>query len=122
MITVVALLAVSAPFHVLHYDARLEPDVATRAIVGHVLVRVSIAQATDLVELDRGELIVDAVREGDRPRTFEQPDRKLTIHLSPAAKAGDTREIAIDYHGTPRNGLRFVPERSQMYTVFSTSQ
>jgi aminopeptidase N len=31
-------------------------------------------------------------------------------------------EFAVSYHGTPRFGLQFVPERQQVYTIFSTSQ
>ena len=32
------------------------------------------------------------------------------------------REIEVEYHGTPRRGIRFFPEPAQVYTVFSTSQ
>ena len=49
-------------------------------------------------------------------------DRHLEVSLSRPAKANEKREIEIEYHGTPRRGIRFFPERTQVYTVFSTSQ
>ena len=41
--------------------------------------------------------------------------------MSRPAKANEQREIEVEYHGTPRRGIRFFPEPAQVYTVFSTS-
>ena len=40
--------------------------------------------------------------------------------MSRPAKAKEKREIEIEYHGTPGWGIQFFPERTQVYTVFST--
>jgi aminopeptidase N len=115
--------APSRPFHVIHYDARVEPDIATQTVRGSV--RLDIVVTTDnqdLIDLDRGNLVVDSVREGRTPQTFTQTDRHLLIQLSHATHSGERRTIEVDYHGAPRFGLRFFPDRSQVYTVFSTSQ
>ncbi len=115
--------APSRPFHVINYDARVEPDIAAQTVRGSV--RLDIAATTDNqsdIDLDRGSLAVDSVREGDMPQTFTLTDRHLLIPLSRPIHSGETRTLEIDYHGAPRFGLRFFADRSQAYTVFSTSQ
>jgi len=112
-----------APFDVVHYDARIEPDIAAGTVRGTVAV--SVAAGTEgpgTITLDRGTLEIDAVREDDAELTFTTPPGRVEIRLERPAPAGERREIEIDYHGTPRHGLELVPERSQAYTIFSTSQ
>jgi aminopeptidase N len=108
---------------VIHYTALVEPDIATKTVKGHVVIRfVTTADRLDVINLDRGELTVDTVREGGTPLEFVQGDRRLGVRLSRQAKLRETREIKVEYHGAPRFGLQFSPDRSQVYTVFSTSQ
>lgn len=112
-----------APFDVIHYDAQLEPDITNKTVKGKVLIRLIVrAKNQSTIELDGGDLTIDAVREGARPLTFTRSGRRLSVSLSNPAKAGERREIEIEYHGAPRFGVRFFPERAQVYTVFSTSQ
>ena len=49
---------------VLHYAATLEPDIAGKSVKGSVLIRFS--TSSTVVELDCGELTIDAVRAGRR--------------------------------------------------------
>jgi aminopeptidase N len=115
--------AADRPIHVIHYDARVEPDIARQTVKGTVALRFVVsADSQDRLELDRGSLTVDAVREAGRPQPFTQSDRRLTIQLSRPVRSTQSRTIEIDYHGAPRFGLRFFPDRSQTYTIFSTSQ
>ena len=115
--------ASSRPFHVIHYDARVEPDIAAQTVRGSVRLDITAtADKQDQIDLDRGSLVVDSVREGRTPQTFTQIDRHLLIQLSHPARSGERRTIEVDFHGAPRFGLRFFPDRSQAYTVFSTSQ
>ena len=37
-------------------------------------------------------------------------------------KARAVTELEIKYHGAPKYGVRFFPDSSQVYTIFSTSQ
>jgi aminopeptidase N len=46
----------------------------------------------------------------------------LNITLARPVKLNEKREIEIEYHGTPKYGIRFYPEQAQAYTLFSTSQ
>jgi aminopeptidase N len=112
----------SRPFHVIHYDARIEPDIPAQTIKGSVRLEIVTTDDRNGIDLDRGGLVVDSVREGRTPQRFALTDRHLLITLSRPLHSGEKRTIAIDYHGAPRFGLRFFPDRSQAYTVFSTSQ
>lgn len=112
-----------ALFDVIRYDATVEPDLTTKTVTGAVTV--DLASTTDfleVVDLDIGSLTIDGVRAEGAPVAFTQGDRRLHIRLHKAAARGDRRRLDIAYHGAPRFGLEFVPEKSQMYTLFSTSQ
>ena len=102
---------------VLHYAVTLEPQISAKSVKGSVLIRVSTTGTA--VEFDCGELTIDAVREGGASREFSVSNRKLHVTLPPGKHI---REIEIDFHGTPKYGMQFFPERQQVYTVFSTSQ
>jgi aminopeptidase N len=108
---------------VVHYDARVQPDVAARTIHGSVAISFVVrGERRDWVELDRGDLTIDSVGERGTPQGFTQSDHRVRIQLSRPAGVGETRTVTIAYHGAPRSGMRFFPERGQVYTVFSTSQ
>src|SRR6185295_17289729 len=72
--------AAPATVHVIHYDARVEPDIARQTVTGTVALRFIVSTDNqDRLELDRGSLTVDAVREAGRPQPFTQSDRLLHI-------------------------------------------
>jgi aminopeptidase N len=102
---------------VLHYSATLEPDISAKSVKGSVLIRVSTTSRA--VEFDCGELTIDAVTEAGTALQFSTANRRLRVSL-PAGKR--LREIKIDFHGVPKFGIRFFPDRQQVYTIFSTSQ
>src|ERR1041384_3565204 len=109
-------------FDVLHYDAQLEPEIAGKSLRGRVLIRL-VSRVNNLasIELDCGDLVIDAVRENRVGQKFASSDHRLKVSLSRPARANETRAIEVEYHGTPRRGIRFFPEQEQVYTVFSTS-
>jgi aminopeptidase N len=109
-------------FDVLHYAASIELNIQASSVAGHVSIRVRLLAAVDSLEFDRGELTVGAVREGSTTLRFEQLPRRLRVRLPQPIQRGQMRTIDIDYRGTPKFGLQFAPERSQVYTIFSTSQ
>ena len=116
-------LARERGFDVLHYSATIEPQIEARTLTGHVAIRVRVlGDGVTALEFDRGELIIDAVREGSVVSRFEQPSRRVRVYLAAPVENGQTRTVELDYHGAPRFGLQFAPERSQAYTIFSTSQ
>jgi aminopeptidase N len=111
-----------ASFVVTHYDALLEPDIVHKSITGRLLITIKARSGNaKVLDLDCGDLTVENVREGNEALKFSQADHRLTVFLPRSAKRNQFRQIQIRYHGTPRRGIRFFPERSQVYTVFSTS-
>ena len=112
--------APAGPFDVLHYDARVEPDLSGKTVKG--LVVLEIISTADAIDLDIGALTVDRVHVDGAPAEFSHGDRKLRVPLKRPAPAGGRSRIEVEYHGAPRFGLEFVPEKSQIYTIFSTSQ
>lgn len=113
----------TALFDVIDYNLRLEPDITNKSLVGKESIKF-VARTANLseVELNCGELTIDSVKESGATRKFVRKDRKLTISLDRPAKLNEARKLEIEYHGTPRRGIRFFPERQQVYTIFSTSQ
>jgi aminopeptidase N len=115
-------LAPGPPFDVLHYNITIEPDIAGKTLKGNVVIRF-VANVDNLfqVEFDCGNLQIDSVTESGVARDFALKDHRLQVILA-SKKARQITEIEISYHGAPKNGIRFIPEGSQVYTVFSTSQ
>jgi len=110
---------------VLHYSATLEPDIAGKSVKGSVLIRVLTTSSE--VEFNCGDLIIDSVQDKNRPLQFSVNDHKLRVTL-PGGKTERgierpiERKIEVRYHGSPKRGIRFFPDRQQVYTIFSTSQ
>ena len=102
---------------VIHYSVTVQPDIEKKSVNGSVLIRVR--TTSSVVVFDCGELTIDSVKENGAPVQFSVQDHKLRVSLS--AKK-EERELEVRYHGAPRYGIRFFPDRQQVYTIFSTSQ
>lgn len=110
-----------ASLQVVHYDARIEPQLGTTSVTGRVAVTLS----RDLVRsesltLDRGQLTIDAVERDRQALPFSVSPGKLQVALPAGTSA--RKPITIRYHGTPKFGLEFAPQTPAVYTIFSTSQ
>ena len=118
----IASAQTSAAVDVHHYNLSIEPDIPTKTLKGSARIRfASNVNNLTSVEFDSGALEIDSVLQSGAARVFAVKDRRLKITV-PAMKARQTTELEITYHGTPKYGIRFFPETSQVYTVFSTSQ
>jgi len=108
---------------VLHYTARLEPDLAHRTIQGRVEISLAMTEpGAREIQFDAGELTVDDVRERGARLAFKKVDQHLQVALPRPAVVGEEHVLEIEYHGAPRFGLEFHPEHGELYTVFSNSQ
>ena len=105
---------------VLHYSATLEPDIDAKSVKGTVQIR--FVTESQEVEFNCGDLTIDSVRLASATLKFTVVDHRLRVALPPAPRTRTTRELEIDFHGTPKYGIRFFPDRQQVYTIFSTSQ
>jgi aminopeptidase N len=118
---VVVLIASRSAFgaqDVLHYAAMLEPDIAAKSVKGSVRIRFS--TDSQQAEFNCGNLTIDAVRLAKTALNFSVRDHRLIVSLP--SRTTRSQEIDIDFHGTPKYGIRFLPDRQQVYTIFSTSQ
>ncbi|MEI2428812.1 M1 family metallopeptidase [Lysobacter yananisis] len=112
-----------ANLDVLHYTARVEPDIAGKTLRGQVSIRLALrAEGAQQLEFDAGELEIEKVSERGRALVFEKVEQRLRVRLPQPGKSGERHEIDVVYRGAPRYGLEFHPERGEVYTIFSTSQ
>ena len=110
-------------FHVLHYSARLDPNLPEKTLRGNETIRlVLLNAAVRNVAFDAGDLVIDAVNHNGKTLSFEKVGKRLNIQLAGTDTVNQHIDIQIKYHGTPRFGLEFHPEADQLYTIFSTSQ
>lgn len=111
--------AQSLNFDILQYDAQIEPDFSTKSVKGKVIINLkSLTTNLTEIQLNAGALEIDKVSE----KAFEKKENLLNITLFKPARLNEKRRIEIEYHGVPKFGVRFFPEQSQVYTIFSTSQ
>src|ERR1044072_5986048 len=115
VVAILMSVQVARALDVLHYAATLEPDIAAKSIKG--TVRIRFIADTPEVEFNCGDLTIDSVRLGGAALKFSVLDHHLRVSIPKRAQ-----EIDIEFHGTPKRGIRFFPDRQQVYTIFSTSQ
>jgi aminopeptidase N len=115
ILVLISFGSIAARADVLHYSVTLEPDISAKSVKGSVVIRLTTTSTA--VEFDCGALTIDSVREGKAPLQFSVNNHKLRISLRPG-----NREIQVEFHGTPKYGIRFFPDRQQVHTIFSTSQ
>ncbi len=112
----------------LHYDVKLEPDVGAQRLSGRVTIRFQFttqdatSPIANIIELDAGELEITSVTEGKQSLSYSKEGKRLSITMPKRARDKRERTIRIAFNGTPKFGLRFLPEAEQMFTEFSTSE
>jgi aminopeptidase N len=118
----VAAQARNRSVDVLHYDVALEPDIRAKTIKGTVKIRFTTTTALNKLTLNSGDLAIDGVRSKGRALQNSVAGHRLEITLPATLKPRAISEVEVAYHGSPRYGIRFFPEKNQVYTIFSTSQ
>jgi aminopeptidase N len=118
-VAILIFAQVASALDVLHYTATLEPDIVAKSVKGTVHIR--FVTDSQEAEFNCGNLAVDSVRLAGAALKFSVADHRLRVSL-PNSRSRSAREIEIEFHGTPKYGIRFFPDRQQVYTIFSTSQ
>lgn len=109
-------------FDVLHYVVDLSPEIDSGRVSGQAtIVLKGVAPTTELV-FDAGDLEVATVVSGDLTLQHRKSGSSLRIALLKPLAVGEERTLTVTYQGRPRFGLEFHPDRSEVYTIFSTSQ
>lgn len=110
-------------FHVVHYTARLDPDLPRKTLRGSETISVALLDAdVRQLDFDAGELTIDEVSLHGRKLSYEKTGHRLDIRLTGNPATNRHLDIKVRYHGAPRFGLEFHPQTEQLYTIFSTSQ
>lgn len=92
---------------VLTFDDRLTEISAARTEINVEVLAATLTR----IDLDFGEMPIDAVTIAGSPVRFERRPDALDIFLPVAAKRGDKLTLAINYHGHPKDGLVFAKDR-----------
>ncbi len=102
---------------VVSYELTIEPDILKQFIKGSLLIRFEVEANTKRITLDASTLEIDEVS-GTSVTSYNKVDSKLRIELTPQNRT--LHEITIRYHGNPKQGLLFNPDKNQAHTVYFT--
>ena len=97
----------------LHYDIALSFNDQLSEISSartEITLEVLAANLTR-IDLDFGEMPIDAATVDGAPARFERQPERLDIILPRAAKRGDKVSLTVTYHGRPKDGLIFAKDR-----------
>jgi aminopeptidase N len=95
-----------------HYAVNITlNDQLSEIVSASALIDVVILKPTTLIDLDFGELTVDAVTLGSKPVSFTHKDGQLRITLSKPATPRTPLQIQVNYHGKPKDGLILTADK-----------
>ncbi|WP_317902757.1 M1 family aminopeptidase [Cerina litoralis] len=97
----------------------LRTDIDNKSLVGTVDIDFLIDMDAKEVVFDCGNLKIAKIT-GENVVGFEQKNKEVFVALDKRHEREN--HIQIAYSGSPTNGILFVPENKEVYTVFSTSQ
>ncbi|MBS1792316.1 MAG: M1 family metallopeptidase [Acidobacteria bacterium] len=115
--------AQNAAFDVTAYDAEIRPELTSRSVRGKVAVAFrALTENPAEITLNAGALEIERVGSGGDELAFEKSGALLKIRLARPLRKNAELTVTISYHGKPKYGVEFFPEKNQAYTIFSTSQ
>jgi len=97
----------------IHYDVALSFNDQLTEISSartEIALEVLVTNLTK-IDLDFGEMPIDAVTVESSPARFERKPGLLEVMLQRAAKRGEKLGLIITYHGRPKDGLIFAKDR-----------
>ncbi|HKP47393.1 MAG TPA: M1 family metallopeptidase [Pyrinomonadaceae bacterium] len=90
----------------LHYDISLSFNNSLSEIIkARTVITIQAVKNVSTIDLDFGELPVDAVNINGSAATFARVPGQLLVTLPQTLPVGGRVEIAVDYHGAPKDGL-----------------
>jgi aminopeptidase N len=110
-----------------HYVFRVELSDSSDEIAGEATVTVRFVKDAssfwlDLASASGGKgMAVSAVTTAPESVSFTHRDDRLTLTLSPAAKAGELRSFTVKYRGIPAKGLLFPKNKFGDRAIFSVN-
>jgi len=97
----------------IHYEVSITLDDKLSQVLSartEITARI-LKEPTSQINIDFGEMAIDSVTVNGRPVRFVQARGKLVITLAKAVKMNGQLRIAVAYHGRPKDGLIFSPDK-----------
>jgi aminopeptidase N len=95
-----------------HYHVNITlNDQLSEIISATAKIDILVLKPTALIDLDFGELTIDAVTLATKPVPFTHNNSKLTINLPEPSRPGARLQISIQYHGKPKDGLILTSDK-----------
>lgn len=90
-----------------HYDIRLTlNDQLTDITSARAAINIVVLKGTlNTLDLDFGEMPIDAITVGGVTARFEQRSGQLNVQLPQPANTNDQLTVVVTYHGRPKDGL-----------------
>ena len=96
----------------LHYLVNITLDDRLSAIVeARAEIEVLALKKVSHIDLDFGELTIDAVGVNANATPFEHKSGILDIRLPQQSEAGTRLTLTVSYHGKPKDGLILTPDK-----------
>jgi len=92
----------------LAFDERLAEITNARAEITILTLKDSVSQ----IDLDFGDLAIDAVTVDKAPTPYERSPDLLKIKLSKALQRGTRLVVVVSYHGKPKDGLILAADKA----------
>ena len=90
----------------LHYDLRVEPDLAARTIQGSNTITYKVLKPYRLLQIDlQAPLTIDSAQQGGRNLTWTRDGNAWYLKLIDPQTAGAINSLTIWYHGVPRAAI-----------------
>ena len=95
-----------------HYRVNITlNDQLSEIVSATARIDVLILKPTTLIDLDFGDLTIDAVTLDAHPVSFTHKDERLLITLPQSATAGSRLAVTVQYHGKPKDGLVLMADK-----------
>jgi aminopeptidase N len=90
----------------LHYDLRVEPDLAARTIQGSNIVTYKVLEPRQILQIDlQAPLTIDSARQSGKALSWTRDGNAWYLHLTDPQETGAVKDLTIWYHGVPRAAI-----------------
>jgi aminopeptidase N len=86
-------------------------DQLTEIASASTRIEIVAVKTTSVIDLDFGDMKIDAVTLNSRPTLFDHRNGKLEVRLPESVNAGTRLSIVVDYHGKPKDGLILTTDK-----------
>lgn len=98
----------------IHFDVSLKfDDQLTEVVQAETKINIQVMKAPlTVIDLDFGQMVIDAVKVMDAPARFERAIGQLKVELPRPVNPGSVLTITVSYHGRPADGLILMTDKA----------